>query len=223
MLDTGGAGIGALRNGFAAAFPSAYQTREFPVLELGGATDGGLLHFLLDTYQIPWAAEHEESFYLKYLEQLKPALEESYRKKLGRKLPGVVELIDTLAESPHHLGLLTGNIGRAAHLKLRSFQFRSDVFAAGAFGDDHHDRNQLGPIAIDRAQKVYGRSFHPDEVFILGDTLKDIACARACGARVIAVATGAHDYETLKDAEPDFLFRDFNDYQSVLKTTGLVA
>lgn len=222
MLDTGGAGIGALERGFADAFPRHYQSREFPRLNLGGATDSGLMRLLFEAYDIAWSEEHEENFYLRYLDHLKPALEDSYRSKAGRRLPGIVEFVDAVIANRHFSGLLTGNIDRAARLKLESFQFDYRQFPFGAYGDDHHDRNQLGPIAIERAEQTHGRSFTPGEdVYILGDTVKDIDCARACGARVIAVATGACDFETLAEAEPDYLFKDLTDCELVLRETGL--
>jgi phosphoglycolate phosphatase-like HAD superfamily hydrolase len=40
-----------------------------------------------------------------------------------------------------------------------------------------------------------------DEVFVIGDTPKDIACARAMGARCIAVATGSYDRASLEHAD----------------------
>lgn len=222
MLDTGGAGIEALKGGFADAFPAESADRAFPELELGGATDSGLLRLIFDAYDLPWSSDREESFYLCYLQRLKPALEHSFASKAGRRMPGIDEIIDSLGRAGHYSGLLTGNIDRAARLKLQSFDFDHQLFPFGAFGDDHHDRNRLGPIALDRAERMHGRSFDPaEEVFILGDTVKDIKCARAFGARVIAVATGACDYRTLAAAEPDYLFESLEDYQLVSRETGL--
>jgi len=63
-------------------------------------------------------------------------------------------------------------------------------FAIGAYGCDHADRNRLGPLALDRARAHFGRDFTAAETWIIGDTPKDIACARALGARCLAVATG---------------------------------
>lgn len=222
MLDTGGAGIHALERGFSDAFPDAYKSRDFPALELGGATDSGLAEFLFEAYEMPSTRENEESFYSSYLARLHPALKDSYHTQTGRKLPGAAELADALEEANHHLGLLTGNIHRAARIKLECFQFKADQFTVGAFGDDHPDRNKLGPIAIERAAKKYRTTYTPQEdVYILGDTLKDIACARACGAKVIAVATGACKYDLLASAKPDYLFEDLSDYQNILSITGL--
>jgi phosphoglycolate phosphatase-like HAD superfamily hydrolase len=63
-------------------------------------------------------------------------------------------------------------------------------FGFGAFGSDHADRNLLGPIALERAVRHNGRDHSAARTWVIGDTPKDIACARAMGARCVAVATG---------------------------------
>ena len=72
-------------------------------------------------------------------------------------------------------------------------------FPFGAFGDDHHDRNLLGPVALERAAQHAGREFHPANTLVIGDTPKDIRCARAMGARCLAVATGAFSVSQLRE------------------------
>ena len=75
----------------------------------------------------------------------------------------------------------------------------------GAYGDDHHDRNQLGPIALERVRRATGRSFAGAEVVVIGDTPKDVRCARAIGAMAVAVATGGHDMDALAAAGADLV------------------
>lgn len=218
MLDTGGAGIEALRLGFQDAFPERWQQRNFPVLDLGGATDGGLVDFLFGEYGVEPGPENESLFYRHYTRRLESRLYHSIKTRRGRQLPGVLEIVNHFHRSPScHLGLLTGNIREAAFLKLRVFGYPEEKFPLGAFGDDHADRNRLGPIAIERAENHWDRAFHPQQVLIIGDTVKDIRCGRACGARVMSVATGASSYETLREAQPDFLYRDFSDFEGVIR------
>ena len=108
----------------------------------------------------------------------------------GRTIEGAVTLLDELAARPHAaLGLLTGNIAGGAASKVRHYGLAA-YFAFGAYGCDDADRNRLGPVALDRATTHTGRGFTPRETWIIGDTPKDIACARAIGARCLAVATG---------------------------------
>ena len=139
----------------------------------------------------------------------------------GRLLPGITELLERLSQYDHlALGLLTGNIQRGAWTKLKQFEI-GHFFHTGAFGDDHHDRNHLGPIAITRATEHFEWDFTAEDTVIIGDTPKDIACARACGACAIAVATGTFAFETLATFQPDHLFENFEDDSSFLKAIGV--
>ena len=72
-------------------------------------------------------------------------------------------------------------------------------FPFGAFGDDHHDRNELGPVALERASGHTGREFSAEGTLVIGDTPKDIRCAKAIGARCLAVATGSFTTGQLRD------------------------
>jgi phosphoglycolate phosphatase-like HAD superfamily hydrolase len=106
-------------------------------------------------------------------------------------------VLEALAVRPDAaLGLLTGNTAAGSAAKMRHFKL-DGYFPIGAYGSDHADRNQLGPIALDRAAVHFGRNFTPSETWIIGDTPKDIACARALGARCLAVATGNFSTEAL--------------------------
>jgi phosphoglycolate phosphatase-like HAD superfamily hydrolase len=68
----------------------------------------------------------------------------------------------------------------------------------GAFGSDHPEREALPAIARARA----GDPPWPRErTAVIGDTPRDIACARADGVRVAAVATGPFDVAALADAD----------------------
>src|SRR5205085_225800 len=75
-------------------------------------------------------------------------------------------------------------------------------FEFGAVADDHHDRNELGAFARARAKEKHGREFSSDEIDVIGDTPRDIACGRALGARTIAVATGSWSREKLAEHGP---------------------
>jgi phosphoglycolate phosphatase len=102
-------------------------------------------------------------------------------------LPGVKELLDELDERRDvALALLTGNFEPVARRKLRQARLgRYFPTGQGAFGSDAEDRVALPAIARRRAQH------HPRErTVIVGDTPRDIACARADGIECVAVATG---------------------------------
>jgi phosphoglycolate phosphatase len=126
-------------------------------------------------------------------------------------LPGAVDLVEHLAaEDRHHLGLLTGNLRPLAYLKIGAIGLDRH-FPFGAFGCDDEDRNNLPVVATSRAEEHTGWAFAPDEVVVIGDTPRDVACGRAFGARVVAVATGRFDREALAAHDPDVLLDDLSD------------
>ncbi len=203
LIDSGGVGLGALQDGFFEAFPDA--EKEFPKLDLAGATDGGIAIFLFSFFGIEDNRANRDRFFNAYLESLRRRFADAPA-EAGGLLPGVEKLLSALSnDSEHILGLLTGNIADGARVKTDHFGLEG-IFSFGAFGDDHHDRNELGPIALERAEAVSGECFGPDQVFVIGDTPKDIACARAAGFSVIAVATGACPRSELEAHSPDHIF-----------------
>ncbi len=122
-----------------------------------------------------------------------------------RALPGVREILDRLGErSDIAVGLLTGNIRRGAEIKLRAVGL-ADRFATGAFGSDREDRNLLVPVARERAQETWGADFAGADTVVVGDAEADVRCARAGGARSVAVASSKTPKETLAALAPDVL------------------
>ena len=89
-------------------------------------------------------------------------------------------------------------------------------FGFGAYADDHHVRNELGPVAAARAFEEHGEEFPPDRIYVIGDTPRDIECGKAFGAKTVAVATGYYSREALASHDPDFLFDDFSDPDAVM-------
>jgi len=135
----------------------------------------------------------------------------------GRLFPGVRELLERLNKLDGVLvGLLTGNVLRSAELKLKRWDLER-YFRFGAYGDDHEQRPVLAQIALERARSLSGRQFTGGETTVIGDTPKDVACARAIGARAVAVATGSVGRSELAEAEPDALLDSFEDHTAALR------
>lgn len=217
LVDTGGAGLVSLETGFFEAFPRCRSTA-FPALDLGGATDSGVVRFLFKYFGLVDSPEHRTRFYECYTERLSFHLCQFSTEERGCVLPGVRQLLDALIlDRSRELALLTGNVEAGARIKLRHFAL-DHFFTHGAFGCDHHDRNQLGPIARQRAVHACGEDFPPERIVVIGDTPKDIACARALGARVVAVATGASTRPELEEAAPDILLDDLSGTDEVLSS-----
>jgi phosphoglycolate phosphatase-like HAD superfamily hydrolase len=117
-------------------------------------------------------------------------------------LPGVVDLLDWLAARDRvTLGLLTGNFETVARVKLaRAGLARYFHSRAGGFGSDSEDRAALPPIARRRAGTV-GHPYPRRQTIVIGDTPRDIACARADDLRCVAVATGPYRVDQLTEAD----------------------
>lgn len=194
LVDTGGAGMAALRQATERFFGAPG-----PPLDLAGATDSGLVSGLFDHFGRELGDGDFEAYCEVYLERLQWNL--THGGFAGTALPGALALLDHLAgASEVTVGLLTGNVEAGALTKMRHFGM-DHHFSFGAYGCDHADRNRLGPVALERASRLAGRSFTPEETLVIGDTPKDIACAAAMGARCLAVATGAFRAEGLEGAD----------------------
>jgi phosphoglycolate phosphatase len=192
LVDTGGAGMRALQEAAAICFGG-----EGPELDLAGSTDLGVIHGILDHFELQPSEELISRFFAVYLDRLEWNL--AHGNYPGQILPGVIPLLERLHDEPGvHLGLLTGNISGGAAAKMRHFGL-DHFFPFGAYGCDHIDRNLLGPIASARASAHVGREFEALETIVIGDTPKDIACAKALGAPCIAVATGKFRAEELRN------------------------
>lgn len=125
-------------------------------------------------------------------------------------LPGVRPLLSRLDDRPDaHLGLVTGNVEPIAREKL-SFHGLDEYFSFGAFGSDHADRTRLPALAAQRAARHTGHAFRPAEhATVIGDTVHDIHCARAVGARAVVVCTGRYERAELSRHSPDLLLDTF--------------
>lgn len=195
LIDTGGAGMAALKEAACELFGA-----EGPALDLAGSTDSGIVDGMLEHFGSD--VSHEE-FYQVYLSRLDPHLAFFS----GRVLPGVNELLVSLRSDHASMGLLTGNIAAGAKAKLVHYEL-DHFFPYGAYGDDHSDRNLLGPVALERASRHHGISFEAKDAVVIGDTPKDIACGKAIGAKTLAVATGGFSEEMLTDHGADLVVAD---------------
>jgi len=131
-------------------------------------------------------------------------------------LPGIGDLVRRLHDDAGVLlGLLTGNIEAGARIKLGPTGLLP-YFRLGAYGSDHLDRRQLPSLAARRAHALVGVSFAPEQVLVIGDTPRDIECARHFGAVAVAVATGQYTREALEAERPDLLFDNFADVEGTL-------
>lgn len=132
-------------------------------------------------------------------------------------LPGAKELIEILdKDDKYQLALQTGNFRNNAYAKLDSYDL-GKYFPFGAFGSDSSKREQLPPLAIKRANEYYNKEiFDNSNTLVIGDSDRDIYCAKANNLYSLAVATGYADFEDLKLHNPDRILHNFSDVDSVL-------
>jgi phosphoglycolate phosphatase-like HAD superfamily hydrolase len=205
LLASGGAGVNALTE----AAREYFSSHELDGIEVAGRTDTSIAHQLFARHGRELTPTAVTEFTDLYLARLLPVTK-------GSLLPGIIPLLEALRARPDCvLALLTGNLVRGAELKLAHYGIWH-FFEFGAYADDHHDRNALGPVARARAFDKHGHTFPAERIFILGDTPHDIACARAIDARAIAIATGGFTRAQLAAYSPDFLFEDLSDLSAVL-------
>ena len=129
-------------------------------------------------------------------------------KKLNQ-ISNVEKLIKRLKYEKVTIGLLTGNAFGKAKVKLQSAGLWK-YFKIGAFGDYTIHRSVLVPVAIKDAKEKTKISFQKKNVFLIGDTIRDIQCAKEGGVKIISVATGKETITQLTKEKPDYLFKDFS-------------
>ncbi len=132
-----------------------------------------------------------------------------------RVLPGVADLLTALDRSGEFLiGLETGNLRRAAELKLRRAGLEH-FFQTGGFACDSPQRSEIIRMAIERASKVADKCFDPAAVVVIGDAPQDVSAAKANGCRVVSVATGRHDATALRKLMPDAVLESLEGVHAV--------
>jgi phosphoglycolate phosphatase len=142
-----------------------------------------------------------------YLSHLADAVDESPG---YRVMPGIEEILPRLAEQGVLLGLVTGNIEAAAHIKLA----RADLnrfFAFGGYGSDARDRTELTRKAIERGGEVRGTPLDPSATVAVGDTPRDVKAGHGAGIRVVGVATGNYSVDEQREAGADWAIPDVRD------------
>jgi phosphoglycolate phosphatase-like HAD superfamily hydrolase len=202
LVSTGGAGARSWRRGFDKLWGVAADISKFTK---GGMTDPevGRTTFRGVMGREPSPEElarlmHE---YLEFLPQ-EVAGSPGYH-----VLPGVEDLLLRLIETGVLVGMTSGAVEAATHIKLARAGL-NQYFSFGGFGSDSNDRGELTRTAIRRASVVRGAPLDPTRVCVVGDTPMDIAAAHAANAVGIGVATGNYTVDQLKQAGADHVLAD---------------
>ncbi|MGH2922681.1 MAG: HAD family hydrolase [Solirubrobacterales bacterium] len=128
--------------------------------------------------------------------RLKYLPEEVERSPGYKVLPAVEETLDRLIDDGHLLGVTTGNVEAAAHIKLARANLNR-FFSFGGYGSDSPDRTELTKRALERGGVVFGSPLDRSRCFSLGDTPRDVEAGHGAGIRVIGVATGKYTTDEL--------------------------
>lgn len=218
LVSTGLAGGDAMGR----AFEEIHGVADaFVGIEMSGKTDPAILREAWEAAGIGPAERDLPAFHDCYVRHLRDTLKESDRPRhLKPGLPGLLDAI--AARDDVVLGLLTGNFVTGAQLKLESFGILH-YFRIGAYGSDNEDRKALVPVAQLRARQYCVTYISPERTFVIGDTPRDIGCARAHGVQAVAVATGNYSLADLQAHQPDLCLADLGDQQAVLQCLGLDA
>ncbi len=144
-------------------------------------------------------------------------LPEEIQKSQGYKvLPGIIEILKEVDASPDLVaGLATGNLERSGRIKLERGELNK-YLRFGGFADGLIDRNHIIEKAIKKAEEFIGQAVNRSDVYVIGDTPRDIIVGKNAGAKTVAIATGIYGLEELKSHNPDYLFQDLSDYKSFL-------
>lgn len=211
LIRTGGAGMVAIKQ----AMREMFGLESISKVPVHGRTDEGILTDLFAAQSLSFA-EHRETFSRRYWELLPQTLLAGE----GEVLPGVEALLAKLDTIPEiSMGILTGNAEPAADIKLQHFGLEK-YFHFGGYGDRHGDRNDVARLAQQSAEAALGEQFQADHVWVIGDTVNDVVCARSIGAKVIAVETGGGSRDVLSQSNPDCQLATLAQTEDFLKAIG---
>jgi len=155
-----------------------------------------------------------ERFYKLYIEALSSEIS-MIRRSVA--CPGILELLEILHKKDTYYNVLgTGNIEEGARLKL-SIDDMNKYFPTGGFGDQLIERYQLIEQAIVNSENYFKLNFQRKNIFVIGDTPKDVECGYKLGVKSVGVATGNYNKEQLLEHGADYVFENLSDITSFLE------
>ena len=212
LIRTGGAGGRAMNRAFEDLFGIP---RALDGIQVAGRTDKGILGDAASRAGVDLSGGNFDRFCNRYFARLREALPEPGPRK--GILPGVQPLLEAIATRQDVFpALLTGNCEEGARIKLEHFDLWK-FFRCGAYGDAVTSRNDLFSVAIERALACGAPPVDSRDVVVVGDTVLDVACAKAAGARSVGVATGPAAVDTLHAAGADVAVEDLSDTAAFLR------
>ncbi|MCC7145414.1 MAG: HAD hydrolase-like protein [Phycisphaeraceae bacterium] len=217
LLLTKGAGIRAMQRVSRRLFGEKVDWEGF---ETAGWLDPLIFAHVAKRGGLSWGPKDHQVFHDAYIAEL--ALElEAFRHDV-EILPGVRHTIQSLHERSRQRGdvvqgLLTGNYSAAVPVKLRAADLDENWFEINALGDEADSRPALCALAMRKYEKRFGRLPAPRRVIVVGDTPRDVECAKAHDCVAFGVATGGYTVAALKAAGADVAVENLSDSGPLLK------
>ena len=198
LLVTGGAGAVAWQHAFRELHGVDANISEHT---RAGMTDPEIVEIIFrEVIGRDGSDEERAAAVAAYLSHLQEAIERSDGYEV---MPGIAELLPRLAARGVLLGIVTGNVEAAAHIKLARAGL-NHFFAFGGYGSDSRDRTELTRRAVERGGEVVGTPLDPAATIGVGDTPRDVSACHGAGIRVVGVATGSYAVDELTDAGADW-------------------
>ena len=203
LVATGGAGAVAWKQAFLELHGIPADINQFTDAgmtdpDVGAQTFEAVLHRPPTAHELAQVIQRR-------LEHLPEAVAASTGYKV---LPGVPERLKQLSHDGHLLGIITGNSDGSAHIKLQ----RGDLnrwFTFGGYAVAGGDRASIVRAAVETGKAILGQDVPNAEIYVIGDTPRDIEAAHAVGCTAIGVATGHYDVDALRAAGADGVVETF--------------
>jgi phosphoglycolate phosphatase-like HAD superfamily hydrolase len=213
LLTTARAGIFALED---AAREVCGASPDFQALHTAGLTDAEVAALAIQTC----GGEPSDELVDAFLRTYERRLPDSLHRRKGRVMPGIVAVLDHLAQRDDVTSLLlTGNTPGGARAKLAHYGL-DGYFDGGAFCIDRSGRESIARRARDLAQQRLGELGN-GKVYVIGDTAHDIRAGKAIGARTVAVGTGPVPFEELLACDPWLALEQLPDPGRFVEQLGL--
>jgi phosphoglycolate phosphatase-like HAD superfamily hydrolase len=223
LISTGGAGIRALNR----AFQKLYTVENaMDGILPHGKTDPGIIREIFLSHPVPSLKDGSDGFPTSftaivesYLGFLNDEIESTSSYKI---LPGIEGILNSLScRSDIAIGLATGNVEAGARIKLERGKLNR-YFLFGGFGSDSENRTELVRCGAEKASAYMGCRPAPDDVFVIGDTPRDIVAGREAGFLTVGVATGKYSKAELQESGATVAISDFEqERDQFLRTTRI--
>jgi len=198
LINTGGAGAASWR----LAFDELYGISA----DIGNFSDAGMTDPAVGrkTFEAVIKREPDRKEFTRLMERRNFYLHQTVQESKGYEvLPGVNELLPKLIDGGYMLGIVTGNVEAAAHVKLHRANLNR-FFSFGGYGSDSDERGEVTRIALERASQVYGEKVERDQAFSVGDTPLDVTGAHAAGIECVGVGSHHYTADQLREAGADY-------------------